>query len=302
MNIRHTQSHRRSAFTLIELLVVISIIAVLIGILLPALGAARNAARILQCGTQQQQISRAFAAYQVDNDDFYPNVYRDAVDGAPGDNFTWDDQLGVGGYDGRIMSPSEGAFEEAIEDSYAMYQCPLDDFRRPDGFSTPGVPVAPRTYAMNALYLPVGDNPPNPGQNNWAGGVSGRDSNGEVVSLRAEEVTQSSSAIVLTENLQLNAGTGIANNVLGSGRGSGALFPCAVNHDARITLVNLQLGHHQTSANPAGTIQDNYSTNYLFADGHVELLDNMDTMRNEITGVWNTTLWDYRNTLWDAVR
>ena len=56
----------RTAFTLIELLVVVSIIALLIGILLPALGASRDAAKFTICGTQLKQIMTAWGTYEVD--------------------------------------------------------------------------------------------------------------------------------------------------------------------------------------------------------------------------------------------
>lgn len=62
----------RKGFTLIELLVVIAIIALLIGILLPALGKARASARQLKDQTQVRGIVQAMALWAQNNSDQYP--------------------------------------------------------------------------------------------------------------------------------------------------------------------------------------------------------------------------------------
>lgn len=67
-----TRRHALGAFTLIELLVVISIIALLIGILLPALGAARTSARAAQCLSNIRGVGQAIAFYANDSKQFYP--------------------------------------------------------------------------------------------------------------------------------------------------------------------------------------------------------------------------------------
>lgn len=63
---------RDNGFTLIELLMVIGLIALLIGILLPALAASRDRSRVVTCGTNQRSISQGLVSYAANNKNNLP--------------------------------------------------------------------------------------------------------------------------------------------------------------------------------------------------------------------------------------
>lgn len=67
---------RIKGFTLLELLVVMAIIAVLVSLLLPALGRARDQARLVQCQINLRQQYQAVAQYIIDNREQMPILYN----------------------------------------------------------------------------------------------------------------------------------------------------------------------------------------------------------------------------------
>lgn len=69
----------RCAFTLIELLVVIAVIALLIGIMLPALSSSKNRARALVCQTRLRQLAQFTAIYNNDFNDQMPRSLHSAL-------------------------------------------------------------------------------------------------------------------------------------------------------------------------------------------------------------------------------
>ena len=100
---------KKRAFTLIELLVVISIIALLIGILLPALGAARRTARQMQNSTQVRGIHSGLVLFSQGNNTYYPGMTTIGGFGASTNvEFRFQELLDDNYFTGEyIISPSE---------------------------------------------------------------------------------------------------------------------------------------------------------------------------------------------------
>ncbi|MEM9418197.1 MAG: DUF1559 domain-containing protein [Planctomycetota bacterium] len=294
-------SRKVYAFTLIELLVVISIIALLIGILLPALGAARYTARSVQCATQLQQLGRAMATYNNDFDSFFTPHRIDRSDGGiNGPHFTYDDLLAEGGYDGRdarsTFTSATGFYGIGFAGANfpaPVWQCPLDvwDDRRP--FGAAGANFQPRTYSINGVATTGTSKATRQiAPTNTQPGIAGQDR-----SLRVEDVTQGSNTIVLAEGVQIDTATGaFARNTL-STQNNGFMVPFA--HDpvgGDPAIIRRLISHHAQGSEGVSGNQTIFTPNYLFADSHVESLSNDLTLEDR------QATYNYNGTMWDATQ
>ena len=124
---------KRHGFTLIELLVVISIIALLVGILLPALGAARRAALDIQCKNQLRQFGIAFTAFATDNKDTLPTNHRGGLASwsSINDTQTWLLETATGAPPFAAETdetfddaPTKGSIFPYVSEAADLYRCP----------------------------------------------------------------------------------------------------------------------------------------------------------------------------------
>ena len=286
-------SRSRRGFTLIELLVVISIIAVLIGLLLPAVQAAREAARRVQCVNNLKQMGLALHNYH-DTVGAFPMGYvarsrfvDGATDTAPG--WGWGTMI-LPQLEQRVvfnavnfsLSVEAPQNVTAVVSMLTTYICPSDQTNGPftvlDASGNVLATAAPASYAAcvggNESDTATGINNDGLGR-----GIFFRNSG-----CRVADITDGTSQTIAIEERAWAKAEGIWAGAVSNGtvrRGplnscptTGALFyPAATLVQAHCHMLN-------TNSDADGGLDDASSFhpgggNFLFADGSVHFLKNI---------------------------
>ena len=262
------QRHQaRQGFTLIELLVVISIIALLVGILLPALGAARRSAQALVCLSNVRQWGLANSAFTTDHKGL---IAKDGVD-QTGKNFV-DDQwwpnalspyVGYPPYRDLDYTPLPGDGTIFVDDIAEV----SDDVIANDGYFTFFYPDKATFFFNYVMSSKLTDSLPD-------ANLGTNDPN-KIVRIQESQIPKTSKTVMMLEMRSINEEIPTDDPF----------------YDDKANYLARSKANWKRVAN-----RHNHGGHYLFADGHGEHVDyeiattNKQGTRNpkEPNGDWNT--------------